>query len=114
MKAEREEDADLTERERTKLNKDIASLEAVVKSGKPKLNNQNGPLVQALEKALIRHKTMKQSYHSRSFVGNHCSKYIKTFVQDDISATLQETTCEFSGNSDIKKRCDKSAKHSMN
>ena len=71
LKAEREEDADLTERERTKMNKDIASLEAVVKSGKPKLNNQNGPLVQALEKALKRHKIVKQSYHSRSFVGNH-------------------------------------------
>ena len=37
LKAEREDDTELTERESVKLNKEITSLEAVVKSGKPKL-----------------------------------------------------------------------------
>ena len=45
LKAERGDDTELTERESAKLNKEIASLEAVVKSGKPKLNSQSGPLV---------------------------------------------------------------------
>ena len=64
LKAEREDDTELTGRESVKLNKEIASLEAVVKSGEPKLNSQSGPLVQGLEKAHKRHKIVKQSYHS--------------------------------------------------
>ena len=60
--------------------------------------------MQSLEKTLKHDKKVKQSYHSRSFVGNHCSKYIRVSVQDDISATLQEKTCELSGKSNISKR----------
>ena len=50
-----------------------------------------------------RYNIVQKSYHSRSFIGNHCSKYIKPCVQNDISTSNLEKVCELSSSSQINK-----------
>ena len=58
----------------------------------------NGPLVQQAQTTLRYHKIVQQAYHSHSFVGNHCSKYIQQNVQNDLAAIYkrgQEVTSKY-------------------
>ena len=57
-----------------------------------------GIICLSLDKVLNKHKITPQKFHSRSFVGNHCHKYLQPDVFTDITAfvisqTEQLTSC---------------------
>ena len=61
----------------TKLNWDIGGLENDLLGMKYKpLSKRNGPLCSGLDKILEDNGIIPQAYHSRSFIGNHCHKYL--------------------------------------
>ena len=43
-----------------------------------------GPIASSLDPVLNKHKITSQAYHSRSFVGNHCHKYLHPSVYRDL------------------------------
>ena len=49
---------------------------------------QSGPIVANLTKVLNDHQIQVQAYHSRSFVGNHCHKYLKPEVFHDVCQSI--------------------------
>ena len=51
------------------------------------LKYRSGPTVIELDKALKRHRMDVQSFHGRSFAGNHCNKCLKDSVISDICST---------------------------
>ena len=51
------------------------------------LKYRSGPTAIKLDKALKWHKIDVQSFHARSFTGNHCNKYLKDTVLSDICST---------------------------
>ena len=98
------DDDSLTETEKRVLEQKVKLARKEVSNGKPVLELYNGPLVQQAQTTLRYHKIVQQAYHSRSFVGNHCSKYIQQNVQNDLEASLLEKICELSSNAAIYKR----------
>ena len=56
------------------------------------LKYRSGSTATELDKALKRHKTDVQSFHGRSFTGNHCNKYLKDSVISDICSTPVRTS----------------------
>lgn len=53
------------------------------------LDLTSGPVTSNLESVLQRHGIAIQAYHSRSFVGNHCSQYLKEAVYTDLYVAFQ-------------------------
>ena len=91
---------DLSEKEGKDLQARISTLESKIKKCTPSLSVQSGPVVSAVQATLKRHNIVQQAYHSRSFVGNHCSKYLKSCVQDDIHCTILEKVSDLCKKSD--------------
>ena len=72
----------------------ITSLENKLKRPVPTLSILSGPLVSTVQMVLKCHHVVQQTYHSESYVGNHCSQYIKQDIQDDLQSSMQEKICE--------------------
>ena len=49
------------------------------------LKPRAGPIASSLDPVLNKHKITPQAYHSRSFVGNHCDKYLHPSVYRDLT-----------------------------
>ncbi|GFO34233.1 hypothetical protein PoB_006073800 [Plakobranchus ocellatus] len=49
------------------------------------LTSRSGPVCSQLDAVLDKHAMTPQSYHSRSFTGNHCNKYLHPEVFKDIT-----------------------------
>ena len=64
------------------------------KKAKAYLDKLSGPVTAHLEKLLQDHKIQIQAYHSRSFVGNHCVKYLKSQVINDLCQGIVDKTSE--------------------
>ena len=60
-----------------------------------------GPLVANLDNTLKKHKIVPQAYHSRSFVGNHCHKYLKDDVYTDICESIPRKVQDITDNTSI-------------
>ena len=71
-----EENSNLTEKEVKKLQTRIDSIELKLVKCKLSLQVQSGPVVSAVQ-ITLKHNNIVQQAHSKSFVGNHCSKYLK-------------------------------------
>ena len=56
------------------------------------LKYRSGPIAIELDKALGRHKIDVQSFHGRSFTGNHCNKYMKDTVFRHLLHSCQHLT----------------------
>ena len=56
------------------------------------LTPRTGPIAIALDTTLNKHKITPQAYHSRSFVGNHCNKYLIPVVYKDLTDTIVKQT----------------------
>ena len=104
LKVQRETDSDLTSKEKAKLKLDIEITEKKVQKCKPTLPIQGGPLVAVVLETLKRQNIVQQAYHSRSFIGNHCSKYIRSKVQDKILVNIQEKNCELTNNVELNEK----------
>ena len=109
LKDQNSSNSDLTNKEKDTLMSEIASTEKKMQKCKPTLSVQSGPLVAVVLGTLKQQNIVQQAYHSRSFIGNHCSKYIKQKVQDKLSVTIQEKNCELSGNIELNQRIEKIA-----
>ena len=53
---------------------------------------RSGPVASSLDGILGKHKIFPQAYHSRSFVGNHCHKYLDPSVYSDLTRTIIKQT----------------------
>ncbi len=55
---------------------------------------RSGPVCSQLDTILDKHKITPQSYHSRSFIGNHCHKYVTSHVYKELTAVVVRKTQE--------------------
>ena len=55
-------------------------------------DKRTGPVASSLDDTLAKHSIIPQSYHNRSFIGNHCHKYMR----DDVYASFSYTPANFS------------------
>ena len=56
------------------------------------LTPRSGPIASALDTILNRHRITPQAYHSRSFAGNHCHKYLQENVYTELTETIVKQT----------------------
>jgi hypothetical protein len=56
------------------------------------LEARAGPIAAGLDEKLKKHKIHMQAYHGRSFVGNHCHKYLKQVVFEDVRDSVVTNT----------------------
>lgn len=64
------------------------------------LKYRSGPTCTALDSALKTHKIDVQSFHGRSFTGNHCNKYLKDTIYPKICSTPVTTAQSLAADSD--------------
>ncbi|GFO40644.1 amine oxidase [Plakobranchus ocellatus] len=57
-----------------------------------------GPIASSLDTVLTKHRITPQAYHSRSFVGNHCHKYLQSAVYTDLTQTIVTKTQQCTSN----------------
>ena len=62
---------------------------------------RSGPVAANLDTELKRHKISVQAYHGRSFIGNHCNKYLKKGAYDNICDSVVRVTKAITNDSDI-------------
>ena len=71
--------------ERNQMNKSITHItEQMEQKQQHELRSRSGPIASCLEPVLNRHNIVFQAYHGRSFIGNHCRKYIQETVITDL------------------------------
>ena len=61
-----------------------------------------GPVTASLDTTLKENKIAVQAYHGRSFVGNHCHKYLQPSVIDNICQSVVRIADETSNSREIK------------
>ncbi|GFN78863.1 amine oxidase [Plakobranchus ocellatus] len=61
------------------------------------LTPRTGPIASALD-PVNKHRITPQAYHSRSFVGNHCHKYLQQKVYTDLTETIVKQTQTLTSN----------------
>ena len=66
----------------------------------------SGPVTANLDAVLKEHKICTQAYHSRSFIGNHCNKYLKANVINDLTESVLRKTFQLTDNNDIRNLAD--------
>ena len=57
-----------------------------------------GPTASASDTVFNKHRITPQEYHSRSFVGNHCHKYLQTQVYTDLTQRIVTRTQQCTSN----------------
>ena len=76
--------------------KELKMLEKkMTKLQKQKLMFRCGPVTSNLDKILQKNKICTQAYHGRSFIGNHCNKYISDSVQADLCQSVINTAWQY-------------------
>ena len=63
---------------------------------------QFGPVTASLDTTLKENKIAVQPYRGRSFIGNHCHKYLPQSVTDNICQSVVRITDETSNSREIK------------
>ena len=56
------------------------------------LTFRSGPIDSSLDPILTKHRITPQAYHSRSFIGNHCHKYMRPNVYQELTCTVTSMT----------------------
>jgi hypothetical protein len=88
----------------SKLEKKMEDLKADIKkcSVNSKLKFGAGPVAGVLDVTLNSHKIKRQAYHSNSFIGNHCGKYLKVKVYSDLMDSVVAKTKELTTSRHLK------------
>ena len=94
---------------KTRIGQLDASIEASRSAAADDLGLHSGPITCNLEVVLRVQKIEIQAYHSRSFVGNHCSQYLKQSVFTDLYASIPLKTTELTVNPRTQQRAEKTA-----
>ena len=61
---------------------------------KQKLPFRSGPVTSSLDKVLQKRQICVQAYHGRSFIGNHCVKYISDIVTNELCQSVINTAAQ--------------------
>ncbi len=64
-------------------------------------SKESGPVVCSLDKTLQKHNINRQAYHGKSFVGNHCHKYLQEEVHHDVLNEMVAQCQLLTGDQDI-------------
>ncbi|GFN79524.1 amine oxidase [Plakobranchus ocellatus] len=84
-----------SDEERQNFEKDLSSEEqALTEVDFEPLSPRSGPVCSQLDTILDKHNITPQSYHSRSFIGNHCHKYITAKVYRELTSYIIRRTQE--------------------
>ena len=62
----------------------------------------SGPVTSNLDHVLKKNKITMQAYHGRSFVSNHCHKYLQPSVTNDICQSVVEKTFQLSDSVEVQ------------
>ena len=92
---------------KTRVSQLDASIETSRAAAASNLGLTSGPVTAHLEVILKKHKIEIQAYHSRSFVGNHCSQYLKEPVFTDLCDSIPTKTAELTKNSHIQETAER-------
>ena len=65
------------------------------------LDKLSGPVTSNLDSVLQKHNIKVQAFHSRSFTGNHCHKYLRSNVLEDITDSVVSKTSSLTQNQNI-------------
>ena len=65
-----------------------------------------GPITSSLDDALQSNGIYLQAYHERSLIGNHCHKYLKSSVFENISDKMLESTIKVTNNHLLQNKAD--------
>lgn len=76
-----------------------------------KLPQRSGPVSSRLNDALRKNKIAVQAYHGRSFVGNHCHRYLKKETFTSICDSVIESTVQMTDNIVIHHMADDCAEN---
>ena len=104
-----------TDREREKRSNDqfsTASEITQLESNIQPLQHGKGPITNSIQGRLDKHKIVPQAYHSRSFIGNHCHKYMKSEVHKDITSHISTYTNTLTQDRSINEAANK-VKHTF-
>ena len=66
----------------------------------------SGPVTANLDAELKEHEICTQAYHSRSFIGNNCNKYLKANVINDLTDSVLRKTFQLTDDNDIHTLAD--------
>lgn len=83
------------------IRKDISQIK------RKKYPSRTGPVARYLDVILKKNKIELQAYHGRSFVGNHCVKYITENVTKDLAMGVIDKTCELSESKSIRSKAQR-------
>ena len=72
-----------------------------------KLGEREGPVCSKFDNILSKNRITPQAYHSRSFVGNHCHKYLTKKVFEELTASAVETTYACTKNITIREEAER-------
>ena len=67
---------------------------------------RSGPVTKNLDCVLNSHKIAIQAYHGRSFVGNHCHRYLQQPVYEDLCGSVVKKTYELTDSSDCHQKAE--------
>ena len=65
------------------------------------MKNGTGPTASNLDAVLNKHRIVRRAYHGRSFVGNHCKKYLQPQVSGDITSSVPKTALQLASHQEI-------------
>ena len=85
----------------TEIEDEIEELENETEEDSLNLPILCGPVVQNLDTVLKKNSITLQAYHGRSMVGNHCHRYLKNDVIDNICNSVVSKTKELVQNEDV-------------
>ena len=94
-----------TEEDKINQEKKIEELEEeLTMIPKIQIPVRSGPVSSCLDPILNDHRIRPQAYHSRSFVGNHCHKYLTDIVYTHLTQAVIEETAKYTRSQDILDR----------
>ena len=72
----------------------------------PELKYLSGPIAMGLDKALKKHRIYTQAYHGRSFVGNHCNRYLKDDTIHSVCDSVLRNTVRLTDDHELHAEAD--------
>ena len=65
------------------------------------LKNGTGPVASNLDAVLNKHRIVRKAHHGRSFVGNHCKKYLQPQVFGDNTSSVPKTALQLGSHQEL-------------
>ncbi len=112
----RDSDGTVTQYEVNEFTRKLNSEKAVLEGRKSKLEaklqkpkDESGPIAACLDPLLKSFGIERSPYHGKTFIGNHCDKYLKEETYNGVLDGMVEVVKTLTGNSDIIERAEQIA-----